>query len=91
MATPKRTDDVDLKSEKICHRGVGPARASISKKIIKESISDDDKGAATRLKQQIGAFLILEFRVLFHSIIIGLNLGVVGAEFSTLYPVLVFY
>ena len=42
-------------------------------------------------KQQIAAFLILEFGVLFHSVIIGLNLGVVGEEFSTLYPVLVFH
>jgi solute carrier family 39 (zinc transporter), member 1/2/3 len=33
----------------------------------------------------------LEFGVIFHSVIIGLNLGVVGSEFSTLYPVLVFH
>ncbi|KAL5334001.1 Zinc/iron permease [Aspergillus crustosus] len=42
-------------------------------------------------KQQIAAFLILEFGVIFHSVIIGLNLGVTGEEFSTLYPVLVFH
>ncbi|EHK22050.1 uncharacterized protein TRIVIDRAFT_191752 [Trichoderma virens Gv29-8] len=42
-------------------------------------------------RQQIGAFLILEFGIIFHSVIIGLNLGVVGSEFSTLYPVLVFH
>ncbi|EHK42286.1 uncharacterized protein TrAtP1_011975 [Trichoderma atroviride] len=41
--------------------------------------------------QQIGAFLILEFGIIFHSVIIGLNLGVVGEEFNTLYPVLVFH
>lgn len=41
--------------------------------------------------QQIGAFLVLEFGIIFHSVIIGLNLGVVGEEFSTLYPVLVFH
>ena len=35
--------------------------------------------------------MILEFGVIFHSVIIGLNLGVVGSEFSTLYPVLVFH
>lgn len=42
-------------------------------------------------KQQISAFLILEFGVIFHSVIIGLNLGTVGEEFGTLYPVLVFH
>jgi zinc transporter 1/2/3 len=41
--------------------------------------------------QQIGAFLVLEFGIIFHSVIIGMNLGVVGSEFSTLYPVLVFH
>lgn len=42
-------------------------------------------------REQIAAFLILEFGVIFHSVIIGLNLGVAGSEFSTLYPVLVFH
>ena len=42
-------------------------------------------------KQQIAAFLILEFGVIFHSVIIGLNLGTAGEEFSTLYPVIVFH
>jgi solute carrier family 39 (zinc transporter), member 1/2/3 len=42
-------------------------------------------------RQQISAFLILEFGVIFHSVIIGLNLGTAGDEFTTLYPVLVFH
>ena len=42
-------------------------------------------------RQQIAAFLILEFGVIFHSVIIGLNLGVAGDEFATLYVVLVFH
>lgn len=41
--------------------------------------------------QQIAAFLILEFGIIVHSVIIGLNLGVTGSEFATLYPVLVFH
>jgi solute carrier family 39 (zinc transporter), member 1/2/3 len=41
--------------------------------------------------QQIAAFLILEFGVIFHSVIIGLNLGTAGSEFATLYPVIVFH
>lgn len=51
-----------------------------------------DEGALDRsFRQQIAAFLILEFGVIFHSVIIGLNLGVTGDEFATLYPVLVFH
>jgi zinc transporter 1/2/3 len=47
--------------------------------------------AERSFRQQIAAFLILEFGVMFHSVIIGLNLGVAGDEFATLYPVLVFH
>ncbi|KNG88511.1 zinc-regulated transporter 1 [Aspergillus nomiae NRRL 13137] len=54
--------------------------------------SDNETAAAERsFKQQIAAFLILEFGIIFHSVIIGLNLGVTGSEFATLYPVLVFH
>lgn len=42
-------------------------------------------------RQQIAAFLILELGVIFHSVIIGLNLGVVGKGFGTLYAVIVFH
>lgn len=55
-------------------------------------VEELDSAAARRsFQQQIAAFLILEFGVIFHSVIIGLNLGVVGSEFSTLYPVLIFH
>lgn len=54
--------------------------------------SDGDSTMAERtFRQQISAFLLLEFGIIFHSVIIGLNLGVTGSEFSTLYPVLVFH
>ena len=39
-------------------------------------------------RQEFGAFLLLEFGVIFHSVLIGLNLGAVGDEFKTLYIVL---
>lgn len=55
---------------------------------VEEADSDERKNS---FRQQIAAFLILEFGVIFHSVVIGLNLGVVGDEFSTLYPVLVFH
>ncbi|KAB8234208.1 high-affinity Zn(2+) transporter zrt1 [Aspergillus alliaceus] len=56
-----------------------------------ESQSVDESFVDRSFKQQIAAFLVLEFGVIFHSVIIGLNLGVTGEEFSTLYPVLVFH
>ncbi|BCR84522.1 high-affinity Zn(2+) transporter ZRT1 [Aspergillus chevalieri] len=55
------------------------------------NISDDSSNAERSFRQQIAAFLILEFGIIFHSVIIGLNLGVTGEEFATLYPVLVFH
>ncbi|KAI5459303.1 Zinc/iron permease [Mariannaea sp. PMI_226] len=55
------------------------------------NLENDSEKALQSFRSQIAAFLILEFGVLFHSVIIGLNLGVVGEEFKTLYPVLVFH
>ncbi|KAL7920941.1 Zinc/iron permease [Trichoderma austrokoningii] len=56
-----------------------------------KGLEGDSEKVALGFQSQIAAFLILEFGVLFHSVIIGLNLGVAGDEFSTLYPVLVFH
>jgi zinc transporter 1/2/3 len=61
---------------------------------LTENTTDPEarKDAVERsFRQQIAAFLILEFGVIFHSVIIGLNLGTAGEEFATLYPVLVFH
>ncbi len=69
-----------------------------SKKDVQDS--DSEKGTPApsvsqmeerSFREQIAAFLILEFGVIFHSVIIGLNLGVAGDEFSSLYPVIVFH
>ena len=54
-------------------------------------LEGDSEATERAFHSQIAAFLILEFGVIFHSVIIGLNLGVAGDEFSTLYPVLVFH
>ncbi|KAJ5112074.1 hypothetical protein N7532_000119 [Penicillium argentinense] len=53
--------------------------------------TETDDTAERSFRQQIAAFLLLEFGIIFHSVIIGLNLGVTGSEFATLYPVLVFH
>ncbi|KIW36090.1 uncharacterized protein PV06_11603 [Exophiala oligosperma] len=52
---------------------------------------EKDQAAALAFRQQIAAFLILEFGIIFHSVIIGLTLGTAGPEFSVLYPVIVFH
>ncbi|KAJ5140832.1 hypothetical protein N7448_004240 [Penicillium atrosanguineum] len=63
----------------------------MQKEIESQSQLSDELSIERSFKQQIAAFLILEFGVIFHSVIIGLNLGVAGEEFATLYPVLVFH
>lgn len=77
------------------HGSVDIRRASIvqayEKKFIEDSTDVDETAREQAFRQQIAAFLILEFGVIFHSVIIGLNLGVVGDEFSTLYVVIVFH
>ncbi|KAL6720014.1 hypothetical protein ACLMJK_001935 [Lecanora helva] len=68
--------------------------AEMYNKGFEEEFEEDETSQAARehsFRQQIAAFLILEFGVIFHSVIIGLNLGVAGDEFSTLYVVLVFH
>jgi zinc transporter 1/2/3 len=60
-------------------------------KVSQVSHSESEDMQEKSFRQQIAAFLILEFGVIFHSVIIGLNLGTAGDEFSTLYPVLVFH
>lgn len=69
-----------------------PMEKNIDKDDIeKSSHADSEEMQEKSFRQQIAAFLILEFGVIFHSVIIGLNLGTAGDEFSTLYPVLVFH
>ncbi|KAF7908216.1 uncharacterized protein EAF01_003971 [Botrytis porri] len=69
-----------------------PTSNSFSNEKDVENIASSSEMAEERsFRQQICAFLILEFGVIFHSVIIGLNLGTAGDEFATLYPVLVFH
>jgi zinc transporter 1/2/3 len=54
--------------------------------------SADTLVAENGFRTQISAFLVLEFGVLFHSVIIGLALGSAGRkDFNSLFPVLVFH
>ena len=67
------------------------AKGDYEKALHQELEYYDTQAGRLEFKQQISAFLILEFGVIFHSVIIGLNLGVAGDQFSTLYAVLVFH
>lgn len=78
------------------HEHYIPRNGSVSAALPSKTSSSDLEYGSTKsgqaaFRQQIAAFLILEFGVIFHSVIIGLNLGVAGDEFSTLYVVLVFH
>ncbi|KAK9321004.1 Zinc/iron permease [Lipomyces orientalis] len=71
----------------------GPDRLGFDKKGATEIDieSFNSKIDAHLFREQIAAFLILEFGINVHSVIIGMNLGVVGSEFATLYPVIVIH
>lgn len=56
-----------------------------------EASSIDEREIELRFRKEFGAFLMLEFGIIFHSVMIGLNLGAAGDEFKTLYVVLVFH
>ena len=72
-----------------------PANKSANDPSALEKLGSDSEATSLAeersFQQQIAAFLILEFGVIFHSVFIGLNLGTAGSEFATLYPVLVFH
>lgn len=57
---------------------------------LQETDSMSLKAANQDFYSQIAGFLVLEFGVLFHSVMIGLDLGS-SDEYGTLYPVLVFH
>ena len=87
-------DDHPILQRTASHISAGPGAAAIKLRpdaVNIESIWGEMAAEERAFRQQIVAFLILEFGVIFHSVIIGLNLGVVGEEFSTLYPVIVFH
>lgn len=60
-----------------------------------DTLDDDDLADETSkqmsYKNQLVSVCILEFGVIFHSVFVGLTLGVVGDEFKTLFCVLVFH
>ncbi|SCV02395.1 LANO_0F17590g1_1 [Lachancea nothofagi CBS 11611] len=67
----------------------GDEKSKTSYDVISDTASSEL--VVQSFESQIAAFLILEFGVIFHSVMIGLNLGTTGDEFSSLYIVLVFH
>lgn len=53
--------------------------------------SEKDAAVSEDYAAQLTSIFILEFGIIFHSVFIGLTLAVSGAEFTTLYIVLVFH
>ncbi|SCU89878.1 LADA_0F00276g1_1 [Lachancea dasiensis] len=86
----------DIENDGHTHADDGGANGSTgfddkSRKSYDVVSSASTEFATQSFESQIGAFFILEFGVIFHSVMIGLNLGTTDSEFSTLYPVLVFH
>ncbi|KAK9374662.1 Zinc/iron permease [Lipomyces chichibuensis] len=80
------TGDRNLSDDRVLSTSASAQEKTVTDvEALKESVK------AHLFREQIATFLILEFGVIVHSVIIGLNLGVVGSEFSTLYPVIVFH
>ncbi|CAK7226129.1 hypothetical protein SCUCBS95973_006095 [Sporothrix curviconia] len=69
----------------------GAADDASQEKLDVEKVDYASAASDLAFREQFAAFLVLEFGVIVHSVIIGLNLGVVGDEFDTLYPVIVFH
>lgn len=61
---------------------------------VSDRLNDEIEGAARHVENYaacLTSIFILEFGVIFHSVLIGLTLAVSGAEFKTLYIVLTFH
>ena len=59
-------------------------------KIESETVISVNNGSS-RLDARLVGFFILEFGVIFHSVIIGLTLSTTGSDFNTLFVVIIFH
>ncbi|EOA91387.1 uncharacterized protein SETTUDRAFT_85637 [Exserohilum turcica Et28A] len=91
-AAPDATTIVDTEAGPQAQPSHQDAPGKDTASLSNASITTTCTAARLSFAQQIGAFLVLEFGIIFHSVIIGMNLGVVASStFTTLYPVLVFH
>ena len=68
-----------------------PRTTQVSRPRTDEEKQDHHKCQEIAFAQQFAAFSILEAGIIWHSVFIGLNFGVAGPEWSTLYIVLMFH
>lgn len=80
-----RTDNKEISSSQHQPQQQPPKSASLQ--FQDEEVLENEKS----FRQHITAFLILKFGIIFHSVIIGLTLGVVGQGFTILYIVIIFH
>ncbi|ANB14822.1 high-affinity Zn(2+) transporter ZRT1 [Sugiyamaella lignohabitans] len=83
------SSQVDLHSDIEAHHNHGHTEKEAD--LYSYPASKASSLAEKDFQTQIAAFLILEFGVIFHSVMIGINLGATGDEFKTLYIVLIFH
>lgn len=69
----------------------GDDHLSHSRDHVDPDVEEDRGKPVEDFAAQMTAIFILEFGVVFHSVFVGLTLAVAGAEFNTLYVVLVFH
>ena len=73
------------------HSEPHPNLESPSLKIATEGATTTNNGETGGLDARLVGFFILEFGVIFHSVIIGLTLSTSGTEFNTLFIVIIFH
>ncbi|KAL6941436.1 hypothetical protein ACO0RG_002567 [Hanseniaspora osmophila] len=79
-------DEKDLENINNTTNGI----ATSSESDAESSLYDDDMSQRD-IMNQIFAIFVLEFGIIFHSVWVGLTLGVAGEEFKTLFVVIVFH
>lgn len=91
-AAENNDEFVDQEDCPVCEEGESGTKKEVDSVGVEEKSLADSQVTKYEFEKQFAAFLVLEFGVIFHSVIIGLNLGSCGYDdFKTLYIVLVFH
>ncbi|KAF2703892.1 putative plasma membrane low affinity zinc ion transporter [Pleomassaria siparia CBS 279.74] len=90
-ASPERRNKYEATAENQSHHHPGDDHLGHARDHVDNDDWEQHGNRPETYAAQMTAIFILEFGVIFHSIFIGLTLAVSGAEFITLYIVLVFH
>ena len=96
VALPVSADPLHMASDFECHnhfhgsteRGINKINGETDNEV---TLSADAPVVRQKLDARLVGFFILEFGVIFHSVIIGLTLSTTGADFNTLFVVIIFH